>query len=73
MSYNIAIVNFKLPENFEEACSIVNSMTDENISDVEEIYKLFHDEITKGGELVFEMGNAPNTELWAKQIIYTDK
>ena len=34
---------------------------------------IFHDEITKGGELVFEMGNAPNTELWVKQIINTDK
>jgi predicted alpha-1,2-mannosidase len=29
---------------------------------------IFHNEITNGGELVFEMGNLPNKELWKQKI-----
>ena len=47
MSYNIAVVNFKLPENFEEAVELVNPMTDIDVSEIESIFKEFHDEATK--------------------------
>ncbi|GAB2899657.1 hypothetical protein ACCI51_18210 [Microbulbifer echini] len=47
MSYNIAVVNFKLPENFEEAVALVNSMTDMDVPEIASIYKEFHDEVTK--------------------------
>ncbi len=46
MSYNIAVVNFKLSENFEEACALVNPMTDVKVIDIEKIYKDFHDKVT---------------------------
>jgi hypothetical protein len=47
MSYNIAIVNFRLPEDYEEAVELVNPMTDIEVAEVETIYKQFHDEVTK--------------------------
>jgi hypothetical protein len=47
MSYNIAVVNFKLPENFKEAVELINPMTDIDIIEIENIYKDFHNEITK--------------------------
>ena len=47
MSYNIAIVDFKLPENFEEAVELVNPMTDIDAAEVASIYQEFHDEVTK--------------------------
>jgi hypothetical protein len=47
LSYNIAVVNFKLPENFEEAVELVNPMTDIKVTEIESIYKEFHDAATK--------------------------
>lgn len=47
MSYNIAVVNFKLPEKFEEADELINSMTDIDVEEVDGIYKEFHDKVTK--------------------------
>ena len=47
MSYNIAVVNFKLPEKFEEAVELVNPMTEIDAEDIEDIYKEFHDKATK--------------------------
>ena len=47
MSYNIAVVNFKLPENFEEAVELVNPMTDIDVPEIETIFKDFHDKATK--------------------------
>ena len=47
MSYNVAIVNFTLPESFEEACELVNPLTQQDVDDVEQIFKAFHDEVIK--------------------------
>ena len=47
MSYNIAVVNFELPEDFEEAVALVNPMTDIEVKEIDNIYKDFHDEVTK--------------------------
>ncbi len=47
MSYNIAVVNFKLPENYEEAVELVNPLTGIDVEEIESIYKEFHDEVTK--------------------------
>ena len=43
MSYTIAVVNFKLPEKFEEAVELVNPMTEIEVEKIENIYKEFHD------------------------------
>jgi len=29
---------------------------------------IFHQEITRGGELVFEMGNSPNKDLYSENV-----
>jgi len=47
MSYNIAIVNFTLPENFEEACEIVNPMSDISVDEVDESYMRFYEKVTE--------------------------
>lgn len=47
MSYNIAVVNFRLPAKFEEAVELVNPMTEVDVAEIEPIYKEFHDEVTK--------------------------
>jgi hypothetical protein len=47
MSYNIAIVNFRLPEDFDEACKIVDELADIEVDEIEMIFKQFHDEATK--------------------------
>lgn len=47
MSYNIAIVNFKLPGDFDEACKIVNGLADIEVNEIDEIFKRFHEEATK--------------------------
>jgi len=60
MSYNIAVVNFKLPENFEEAVEIVNPMTGIDVEEIESIYKEFHDKATK----IFPcLSNLPDEEV----------
>jgi len=47
MSYNIAVVNFELPEDFDEACALVNPLADEDVAEIEPIYQKFHDAVTK--------------------------
>ena len=47
MSYNIAVVNFKLPEDFDEASALLKPMVAEDVSVIEPIYQQFHDAITK--------------------------
>ena len=47
MSYNVAIVNFTLPDNFEEACELINPLTQQDVDEVEPIFKDFHDEVIK--------------------------
>ena len=47
MSYNIAVVNFKLPDDFDKAVALVNPMTDVDVPEVADIFQEFHDEITK--------------------------
>jgi hypothetical protein len=47
MSYNIAVVNFKLPEDFDEAVELINPMTDIDVEEVDSTYRKFHDEVTK--------------------------
>jgi len=47
LSYNIALVNFRLPEDFEEAVGLLNPLTDASVTEIESIYKEFHEEVTK--------------------------
>lgn len=47
MSYNIAVVDFKLPDNFDEAVALVNPMTEIDTPEVTETFQKFHDEATK--------------------------
>lgn len=47
MSYNIAVVDFKLPNDFNEAVALVNPMTDIDVPEVTAIFQEFHDEVTK--------------------------
>ncbi len=47
MSYNIAIANFVLPESFEEACDLVNPMTDEDTDKIDVAYLEFYNELIK--------------------------
>lgn len=47
MSYNIAVVDFKLPDNFDEAVALVNPMTEIDTPEVTEAFQKFHDEATK--------------------------
>ena len=47
MSYNIAVVDFKLPDDFDEAVALVNPMTEIDIPEVKDIFRNFHDEATK--------------------------
>ncbi|MEZ9858652.1 hypothetical protein AB4381_09235 [Vibrio splendidus] len=47
MSYTIAIVDFKLPENFDEAVALVNPLTEIDVEEIEVIYQQFHDEVIK--------------------------
>lgn len=47
MCYKIAVVNFKLPEKFEEAVELVNPMTGVDVDEIESIYKEFHDKATQ--------------------------
>lgn len=47
MSYNIAVVDFKLPDDFEEAVALINPMTEIDTPKVKNIFQKFHDEATK--------------------------
>ena len=47
MSYNIAVVNFKLPEDFEKAVELVNPLAVIDVAEIESIYEEFHDEAIK--------------------------
>lgn len=46
MSYNIAIVDFPLPDDFEEACKIVEPLAQQDVDEVNETFRAFHDAIT---------------------------
>ena len=66
MSYNIAIVNYKLPENFQEACDLINPLTAENVVEIESIYKDFHSEITKKFPCLCELSDDEIDEgIWS--------
>jgi hypothetical protein len=47
MSYTIAVVDFRLPDDFEEACKIVDSLAAQDVDDVKDTYRAFHDAVTK--------------------------
>lgn len=49
MSYNIAVANFILPNDFDEACEIVNPLTDEDvdIGKINEVYLNFYNQLIK--------------------------
>ncbi|MCE2573812.1 hypothetical protein [Motilimonas eburnea] len=47
MSYTIAVVNFKLPSNFDDAVELVNPLTEIDVEKIENIYQQFHDEVIK--------------------------
>lgn len=49
MSYNIAVANFILPNDFDKACEIVNPLTDEDveIGDINEAYLNFYNQLIK--------------------------
>ncbi|CAK2038195.1 conserved hypothetical protein [Vibrio crassostreae] len=46
MSYNIAVVNFPLPEDFAEAVELVNPLTEVELEEVQPIFQEFHDKVT---------------------------
>lgn len=47
MSYNIAVVNFRLPETFKDACNLVNPAVEVDVVGVAKIYQDFHDQVTR--------------------------
>lgn len=47
MSYNVAIVNFRLPDDFEVACKMVDEYADIDVETVEPVFQAFHDEVTR--------------------------
>ena len=46
MSYNIAIVDFTLPTDFNEACILLNPLTEQDVTEVKPIFQEFHDAVT---------------------------
>jgi hypothetical protein len=47
VSYTIAIVNFRLPERFQDACDLIDGLVGQDTDQVEPVFQRFYDEVTK--------------------------